>query len=65
MEPVTITIRLDPRTGKMQFSGPIEDTIFCLGILEAAKHQVMRAAGKRPGIVVADNDTAQRLLNGS
>lgn len=66
MEPITITLRLDTRTGKMQFEGPIQDTILCLGILEAAKHQVMRSAGqKRTGIVVADNDTAKALLNGS
>lgn len=63
MEPITITIRLDTRTGKMQLEGPIQDTILCLGILEAAKHQVMRGVPKRPGIMVADNETAKALLN--
>jgi hypothetical protein len=44
---VTFTIQIDD-AGKLGISGPLEDKIFCLGLLEAAKDAVRQFSEKRP-----------------
>jgi hypothetical protein len=43
---VNITITLDPTTGAVSISGPLENTIICLGLLEMAKSNVIEYARK-------------------
>jgi hypothetical protein len=38
-----IKVRLDPVSGNVSFTGPIQDKIFCLGLLEIGKQIVLEA----------------------
>lgn len=38
---VQLVIVLDPETGQLQVSGPLQNKLVCLGMLEMAKVQVM------------------------
>jgi hypothetical protein len=38
-----IKIRLDPVSGNVSFTGPIQDKIFCLGLIEIGKQIILEA----------------------
>lgn len=46
MKKITLTITFDPASGAVNVSGPIQDRILCLGMLELAK-EAMAAEAKR------------------
>ncbi len=39
---VTMTVTFDPQTGNVNVNGPIQDKIFCYGVLELAKDAIRR-----------------------
>jgi hypothetical protein len=41
-----ITITIDPTTGAISVSGPLENTMLCLGMLEMAKGSILEYARK-------------------
>lgn len=58
---VKLQIVLDPRTGRMQVGGPIEDKGLCLRMLDEARKQVAAYQPQPQGIQIAPAEFLKTL----
>ena len=59
---ITLTISFDPKTGKLDVRGPLGDRILCLGLMEAAKDQILSYVPPDPKLVSIANGAVAKVM---